>query len=324
MLTKSLLFFAAFLVILTAPPVGAVECSAYNPMAVVLHESSDICCPDEQEHYEIKLTSPYMSGPEIAEYQAVLRKLGFYKQKIDGIYTPATMQSVKEFQYRNNLDADGVIGIKTGRALANRFETGAVPTAKQAAPKGVVEILIDCDRKKLTIYDDKKKFKEYNVAIGKDETPTPIGEWKIARKAINWGTGFGTRWLGLNVPWGIFGIHGTNKPWSIGTQASHGCIRMMNHDVEQIYPWVKPGTVVKIIGEVYPPRYEDRKAVFRGEKGTAVLMVQQGLIAEGYLKGKADGIFGYTTENALKKLQKDKGFEVTGQVDTDIWPVLGL
>ena len=48
---------------------------------------------------------------------------------------------------------------------------------------------------------------------------------------MNWGGGFGTRWLGLNVPWGIYGIHGTNQPWSIGTQASAGCIRMFNRHV---------------------------------------------------------------------------------------------
>ena len=321
---KSLLFFTAFFIIFNAVPVEAIIISPYNHLAAAINEFSANCCPEEREHQVIQLTRPYMRGPEIAEYQAALRKLGFYKGKIDGVYTLSMMQSVMEFQHRNNLEADGVIGGKTGRIMANMFETGVAPTSKQAAPKGVVEIVIDIDRKKLIIYDNQKMFKEYDVAIGKERTPTPVGEWKIARKAMHWGTGFGTRWLGLNVPWGLFGIHGTNKPWSIGTEASAGCIRMMNHDVEEIYPWVKVGTVVRIIGEVYPPNYEERWKVHKGHKGTAVLLVQQGLLAEGYLKGKPDGIFGQTTEDALKKLQKDRGFEVTGQVDVDIWPVLGL
>lgn len=325
MLRKYLLLFTtALFVILTSVPVEAVVVSPYNRLAAAFTEISANCCPEGWEQHEIKLTRPYMRGPEIAEYQVALRRLGLYDHKIDGIFTPATMQSVKKFQHQNSLKVDGIIGVNTGQALADRFETEVVPTSKHSAPKGFVEIVIDTDRRKLIIYEDKNKFKEYAVAVGKAETPTPIGEWKIKRKAMHWGTGFGTRWLGLNVPWGIYGIHGTNKPWSIGTKASHGCIRMMNHDVEEIYPWVKAGTVVRIIGQVYPQRYEERKPVFRGEKGTAVLLVQQGLIAEGYLKDKPDGIFGYATENALKKLQKDRGFEVTGQVDTDIWPVLGL
>lgn len=324
MLRKSLLFFTVFFIFCSAAPVKASAVNSYNGLAMATNEFSVNCCPDECEQQEISLKTPCMSGPEIAEYQTALRKLSFYKGEIDGIYTPATMQAVKEFQHRNNLKADGVIGIKTGRILADRFESGVVLTSKKTAPKGEVDIVIDVNRRKLTIYDDQKKFKEYNVAVGEDRTPTPIGDWKITRKAMHWGTGFGTRWMGLNVPWGIYGIHGTNKPWSIGTEASHGCIRMMNHDVEEIYPWVKAGTVVRIIGEVYPQRYEERDPVHRGHRGTAVLLVQQGLIAEGYLSAKADGIFGYVTESALKQLQKDRGFEVTGQVDIDIWPVLGL
>jgi lipoprotein-anchoring transpeptidase ErfK/SrfK len=41
-----------------------------------------------------------------------------------------------------------------------------------------------------------------------------------------------------------YGIHGTNQPWVIGTQASHGCIRMYNRDVLQLWPQVRIGTFV--------------------------------------------------------------------------------
>ncbi|WP_418790126.1 L,D-transpeptidase family protein [Phosphitispora sp. TUW77] len=191
-------------------------------------------------------------------------------------------------------------------------------------PKGSVELLISVDKQTLTVYDDKKEFKVYHVAVGKNETPTPVGIWQIKRKAKNWGTGFGSRWMGLNVPWGIYGIHGTNKPWSIGSRASHGCIRMLNRDVEELYEWVELGTVVRIDGKIYPAQYEYRDKVHRGHKGSVVMEVQKGLIREGYLKGPVDGIFGGGTEAALKQLQKDRGFEVTGQVDIDIWGVLGL
>ena len=43
------------------------------------------------------------------------------------------------------------------------------------------------------------------------------------------------------------GIHATNRPWSVGYFVSHGCIRMLPHEIEQLFPQVQVGTPVKII-----------------------------------------------------------------------------
>ena len=51
------------------------------------------------------------------------------------------------------------------------------------------------------------------------------------------------RWLGVN---GSVGIHGTAEEWSIGSRASHGCIRMRVRDVVDLYPRVPMGTPVLI------------------------------------------------------------------------------
>lgn len=282
------------------------------------------CCPGEIYPQDFQLTKPYMHDEEISELQIALKQLGFYKGKINGVFDPATETAVKEFQQTYKLTCDGVVGMETREKLAHLFEKSITHTSTPVSPKGIVEIVIDIDKKTLTVNENNKRFKEYYVAVGKEKTPTPIGEWKISRKARNWGTGFGTRWMELSVPWGIYGIHGTNKPWSIGTEASGGCIRMFNWDVEELYRWVKVGTTVRIVGELYPPLYEDRKKVHKGHDGAVVMLIQQGLRAEGYLNQPPDGVFGQATEDALKKLQKDRKFEVTGQVETDIWPVLGL
>ena len=60
------------------------------------------------------------------------------------------------------------------------------------------------------------------------------------------GTGnpIGTRWLGLNRKG--YGIHGTNEPGSIGKAASHGCIRLRNRDMEQLFRMVSVGDTVLI------------------------------------------------------------------------------
>ncbi len=60
--------------------------------------------------------------------------------------------------------------------------------------------------------------------------------------------------MGLNVPWGgKYGIHGTNQPGSIGFNASGGCIRMRNQDVEELYSLVESGTMVNITNGQYGP-----------------------------------------------------------------------
>lgn len=53
----------------------------------------------------------------------------------------------------------------------------------------------------------------------------------------------GTRRLDLGDG---YGIHGTDEPQSIGRSVSHGCVRMLNKDVEQLYPMVPVGTAVYI------------------------------------------------------------------------------
>ena len=57
----------------------------------------------------------------------------------------------------------------------------------------------------------------------------------------------GTRALYITAP-GLIRIHGTTTPSSIGTYASHGCIRMHNAQVEELYEMVPVGAKVIIIG----------------------------------------------------------------------------
>lgn len=99
----------------------------------------------------------------------------------------------------------------------------------------------------LTLYKNNKPIKIYRVAVGKPSTPTPKGTFKIINRAVNPGGPFGARWLGLNAPYGDYGIHGTNNPSSIGKNISNGCIRMHNRDVIELSSMVTIGTAVKII-----------------------------------------------------------------------------
>lgn len=101
-------------------------------------------------------------------------------------------------------------------------------------------------------------LKIYPVAVGKKTSETPEGEYTVTSRVRNpvWyylklqfppgdpKNLLGTRWLGLNVKG--YGIHGTKNPASIGSAASHGCVRMFNKDVEELFEWIPIGTKVTI------------------------------------------------------------------------------
>jgi lipoprotein-anchoring transpeptidase ErfK/SrfK len=118
----------------------------------------------------------------------------------------------------------------------------------------------------LRLFKRLKFVKSYRVAVGQPAYPTPNGLFSIANKAVN------PTWTVPNSPWagalrnesvpggsdanplkarwmGIVngvGIHGTAESGSIGTRASHGCIRMNVPDVIDLYPRVPVGTPVLI------------------------------------------------------------------------------
>lgn len=108
-----------------------------------------------------------------------------------------------------------------------------------------IEIIVNVGAKRLTVYQSGILFREYIVATGKPETPTPIGVFEVVNKEIDPGGPYGTRWLGLSARG--YGIHGTNDPASIGTAASNGCIRMYNEDIEALFDITVVGTPVRIL-----------------------------------------------------------------------------
>lgn len=184
------------------------------------------------------------------------------------------------------------------------------------------KIVIDSRSFSLTYYRNGQPVKSYPVAVGTPKTPSPIGEWKIIHKGGSWGGGFGARWLGINVPWGIYGIHGTNKPGSIGYRSSHGCIRMYNHHVVDLYKKVKVGTPVYILGNL--PQVTLRKEFQLKTSGKDVLLLQFALRKAGFNPGMADGRYGPGTELAVSRLQLFYGLAVTGKASLNEQYLLGL
>lgn len=274
-----------------------------------------------QEPMILQMGVSITRDPNVESLQKRLEDLGWYQGPLDGLFGPETAEAVRRFQASAGLRPTGAVDGATWLALGSGM---VLPAAGQPteAPQGQVSIVIDVNERTLTLFDDGRPYKTYPVAVGTSDTPSPIGEWLVVHKDSGWGDGFGTRWLGLNVPWGIYGIHGTNKPWSIGTRASHGCIRMFNRDVEELYRWVPLRTPVRIVGP--PPRLRFERTLQPGATGADVVEVQLRLKELGFDLGYADGRFGPQTEQAVLALQRFYGLPEDGRVYEDVYYVLGL
>jgi lipoprotein-anchoring transpeptidase ErfK/SrfK len=95
-------------------------------------------------------------------------------------------------------------------------------------------------------------IKSYPVAIGRPSLETPARIWRIDSKYYSDPNGvYGPRKMRLYRQSGSsfvrtgYLIHGTNEPWVIGTKASHGCIRLYNKDILDLWPRVPLGTIVQ-------------------------------------------------------------------------------
>ena len=189
--------------------------------------------------------------------------------------------------------------------------TLAEKQAVKPPPTGEISITIKINSRVLELYNDDQLYKRYRIAVGKSESPSPVGEWIIRDKFYSPKEILGTRWLSLNVPWGSYGIHGTNRPWSIGQFASKGCIRLRNKDIEELYRWVPVQTPVKIIGN----RGRVQRELKRNSVGPDVVSLQLRLQQLGFFGGRADGVFGLGTEEAVKNYQQENGLISNGVVD---------
>lgn len=184
-------------------------------------------------------------------------------------------------------------------------------------------ILIEIDDKKLYLFEDSQLIEKYPIASGMRDTPSPIGTWIIKDKG-KWGKGFGGHWMGLDVPWGNYGIHGTTREESIGSAASHGCIRMYNKDIRELYNIVPLGTIVIINNGPYGPFGTGFRKLKPGDRGADVLAVQERLKELFYFDGKMSGIYGEDLKNAVHRFQEDKNLKVKNTITREDYEAMGL
>ena len=185
-------------------------------------------------------------------------------------------------------------------------------------------IHVDVEQKRLTLFRGDELLRTYTVATGAWDTPTPVGVFTITHRFSGQMCGFGTCFLGLNVPWGNYGIHGTNKPESIGYNASHGCIRMNVADAEELYQLVPNGTKVVIECGPWGELGGSLRTLKNGDRSAAVCAVQRKLRALGYYHGWPDGVFGNATQQAVDAARQAFQLPPNGLVDWALYQAIGL
>jgi lipoprotein-anchoring transpeptidase ErfK/SrfK len=125
-------------------------------------------------------------------------------------------------------------------------------------------LLLDQSEHRLTLLVDGQRTRDWIVAVGTGDYPTPLGRYSVTLKRhlptwVNpspdgWGSDMpesippgpgnplGVRALNWDAP--AIRFHGTQAVDSLGTDASHGCVRMSNADVTELYDLVDVGAVI--------------------------------------------------------------------------------
>jgi L,D-transpeptidase ErfK/SrfK len=129
-------------------------------------------------------------------------------------------------------------------------------------------LVINVPEMRLFDYTGEEDPEVFSVAIGDQADPSILGEFRVGRKREDptWhvpasiraespelpeqvppgpDNPLGSRWMTIGRT--SYGIHGTNTRWSIGREATHGCLRLYEDEVQRLYERVPEGTRIQIV-----------------------------------------------------------------------------
>lgn len=140
------------------------------------------------------------------------------------------------------------------------------PALEQLTPLELpLRLELKLSTRHVTLYRGDQVVKSYPVAIGRPGWETPTGTFQVLQKVEKpiWvhplqegvvipggdpDNPLGKYWVGFWTDGNNWiGFHGTPTPESIGKAASHGCVRMYNKDIAELFPQLTVGTVVTVV-----------------------------------------------------------------------------
>jgi lipoprotein-anchoring transpeptidase ErfK/SrfK len=202
---------------------------------------------DSTEEFGPVVLGPRARGADVVTLQQRLREAGVYPRKgrFSGVVDKKTEKAIARYQKRYKLPKSDLV-------------TGPM------VQRMVGRIVVNLTQYRVRLIRNGKVAASYPIAKGQAAYPTPTGEYEVNDKQVDptwyppdspWaaelssippgpGNPLGTRWIGTSAP--AIGFHGTYASYSVGTAASHGCMRMHIADVEEFYDMVTIGMRVTI------------------------------------------------------------------------------
>ncbi|HEY9621362.1 MAG TPA: L,D-transpeptidase [Crinalium sp.] len=156
-------------------------------------------------------------------------------------------------------------GVSSKALLGINSEPASESPASQQSPTAptAIRLQVSLHRRQVDLYRGDHKLKSYPIAIGQQGWETPIGTFQVRQKFLNprWihpltnqtiapddpTNPLGGYWIGFWTDgrnW--VGFHGTPDAASVGNPVSHGCLRMYDQDIAELFPLVRMGTVVTV------------------------------------------------------------------------------
>jgi len=194
------------------------------------------------------------------------------------------MRRLDENQKTKTLRSSALLSVVFFLLLNPAFAQSARQAEVKTAKAVQRQIIVSIPDRQLALIEEGRVLKIYPVAVGAEVSPSPEGDFTVMSRLENptyykpgtviapgKSNPLGTRWMGLNKKG--YGIHGTNLPNSIGKAASHGCIRMRQHDLEELFALVRIGDKVELRGQ----RDSEIAQIFaapagNGSNGNAVML----------------------------------------------------
>ncbi|WP_227429620.1 L,D-transpeptidase family protein [Psychrobacter sp. I-STPA6b] len=183
------------------------------------------------------------------------------KSRMKGLYYQNIIEMLGE---RFHMDVRYLEKLNKGKSFT-AGETITVINVGEPLKERITRVVADKDAKTLYAYNGNKLVATYPTTVGSSSTPSPHGTYRIVNKVkMPWykatvgsdadkkvymlppgpNNPVGVVWMGLSKP--SYGLHGSPRPEGISRQASHGCIRLTNWDVLEVYANINNGATVEL------------------------------------------------------------------------------
>jgi len=320
--------------------------------------------------YNGKLTRG-SQGSRVKQVQQRLTELHYFSGPISGNYLNKTIEAVKLFQEKHNLKVDGITGAETWSVLFDTkyaLDASATPRPTPEPTPIPYALTVDVKNQAVIAYARDEQG-QYTLPVrfmvcstGMVSTPSEVGVFTLDGTKARWAFfslygSYAQFWTKItediafhSVIYNEVDLQALNRKSynMLGSRASHGCIRLLNHDAQWIYENIGEGTTVTITedlpldtelrvalkprelssrwksapttpeptaspeyrSDAQPPEFRRMK---KGSSGEDVYWLQMKLKELGYYKGlMATGSYLKGTVNAVKAFQKDHDLSADG------------